>query len=46
VTEIKDDIKRLFDLGFETIIVRYRGASAAEQMQQLDRLLSEIVAKS
>jgi probable F420-dependent oxidoreductase len=46
VTEIKDDIKRLFDLGFETIIVRYRGASAAEQMQQFDRLLSEIVAKS
>src|SRR5262245_36363134 len=43
--EICDDIKRLFDLGFETIIVRHRGASAAEQQIQIERLIEEIIAK-
>ena len=43
--EICDDIKRLFDLGFETIIIRQRGASAAEQQIQIERFISEIVAK-
>jgi probable F420-dependent oxidoreductase len=42
--EICDDIKRLFDLGFETIIVRHRGASAAEQQIQIERLIDDIIA--
>ena len=44
--EVRDDIKRLFDLGFETIIVRHRGASVAEQMQQLDRFVTEIASQA
>jgi probable F420-dependent oxidoreductase len=43
VAEIIDDLKQLRDLGFAKIIVRYRGASAAEQMRQIDRFVSEIV---
>jgi probable F420-dependent oxidoreductase len=46
LTEVRDDIKRLFDLGFETIIVRHRGDSAAEQTQQIDRFVSEIASKA
>ena len=42
VAEITDDLKRLRDLGFGKIIVRYRGASASEQMRQIDRFVSEI----
>ena len=45
LAEITDDIKRLFDLGFQKIIVRYRGSSAAEQMRQIDRFVTEIVPK-
>jgi len=43
VAEIRDDLKRLFDLGFTKIIVRYRGSSAADQMRQIDRFVGEIV---
>jgi hypothetical protein len=46
LTEVREDIKRLFDLGFETIIVRHRGDSAAEQTQQIDRFVSEIASKA
>jgi probable F420-dependent oxidoreductase len=46
VPEITDDIKRLFDLGFERIIVRYRGASPAELTRQIDRFAGEIVPKA
>jgi probable F420-dependent oxidoreductase len=42
VAEIADDLKQLSDLGFGTIIVRYRGSSAKEQMRQIDGFLSEI----
>jgi probable F420-dependent oxidoreductase len=45
LAEITDDIKRLFDLGFGKIIVRYRGGTAAEQTSQIDRLVTEIVPK-
>jgi len=45
LAEITDDIKRLFDLGFTKIIVRYRGSSAADQMRQIDRFVGEIVPK-
>jgi len=30
-------------LGFNKIIVRYRGSSATEQMRQIDRFVGEIV---
>ncbi|HSR81739.1 MAG TPA: hypothetical protein VLL28_13270, partial [Hyphomicrobiaceae bacterium] len=42
LAEIADDLKQLRDLGFDHIIVRYRGTSATEQMQQIDRFVSEI----
>jgi probable F420-dependent oxidoreductase len=37
VAEIADDVRRLFDLGFQKIIVRCRGASAADVMDQVAR---------
>jgi len=45
LAEITDDIKRLHDLGFGKIIVRYRGSSAAELTSQIDRFATEIVPK-
>jgi probable F420-dependent oxidoreductase len=44
--EIGDDIKRLFDLGFQKIIVRYRGSNAADLTRQIDRFVTEIVPKA
>ena len=41
-----DDIKRLFDLGFHKIIVRYRGSNAADLTRQIDRFVTEIVPKA
>ena len=41
--EIIDDLKRLFDLGFDNIIVRYRGDSAHELTRQIDNFVDEIV---
>jgi probable F420-dependent oxidoreductase len=46
IDQITDDIKRLFDLGFRKIIVRYRGANAAELGSQIDRFVAEVVAKA
>jgi len=46
VAEIGDDIKRLFDLGFQKIIVRYRGSIAADLTRQIDRFVTEIVPKA
>ncbi|MGI9480514.1 MAG: hypothetical protein ACR2PI_27745, partial [Hyphomicrobiaceae bacterium] len=43
--EIIDDLKRLFDLGFDNIIVRYRGDSAQELTRQIDNFVDEIVPK-
>ena len=45
LAEITDDVKRLFELGFTKIIVRYRGNNAADQMSQIDRFVGEIVPK-
>lgn len=45
VAEIIDDVKRIRDLGFTRVIVRYRGASADEQHRQLARLADEIAPK-
>ena len=42
---MRDDFKRLFDLGFATIIVRHRGDKAAEQMHQIDRFITEIASE-
>mgnify|MGYP001826384278 FL=1 len=41
--EIIDDLKRLFDIGFDNIIVRYRGDSAHELTRQIDNFVDEIV---
>jgi probable F420-dependent oxidoreductase len=46
VAEIIDDVKRLFGLGFTTIIVRNRGTTAAELATQIDRFVTEIVPKA
>jgi hypothetical protein len=46
LTEIRDDIKRLLGLGFDTIIVRHRGGSAAEQMHQIERFITDIAARA
>jgi probable F420-dependent oxidoreductase len=45
MTEIIDDLKHLADMGFDKIIVRYRGSSSAELKTQIDRFVTEIVAK-
>src|SRR6478672_1511801 len=45
LAQITDDVKRLRELGFDKIIVRYRGNNAAEQMSQIDRFVEEIVPK-
>lgn len=41
--EIIDDLKRLFDLGFDNVIVRYRGDSPGELTRQIDNFVEEIV---
>ena len=43
--EITDDLKSIRDAGFSDIIVRYRGDSAAAQMEQMARFADEIVPK-
>ncbi len=43
--EIIDDLKRLFDLGFQNVIVRYRGDSASELTRQIEHFVSAIAPK-
>ncbi|MCA8927318.1 MAG: TIGR03619 family F420-dependent LLM class oxidoreductase [Alphaproteobacteria bacterium] len=43
--QIVDDLKAILDAGFQKIIVRYRGDSAAAQMEQMDRFADAIVPK-
>lgn len=43
--QIIDDLKSVFDAGFQSIIVRYRGDSAAEQMQQMEKFANDIAPK-
>jgi probable F420-dependent oxidoreductase len=45
VAQIIDDLKALFDLGFQTLIVRYHGSEAAEQRDAIRRFVSDIVPK-
>jgi probable F420-dependent oxidoreductase len=41
--EIMDDLRRLIDLGYSRVIVRYRGSDAEEQRQQLRILIENII---
>jgi probable F420-dependent oxidoreductase len=43
--DIVEDLRRLVDLGYNRIIVRYRGSDAAEQRTQLRILISQIIPK-
>jgi len=45
VAEIAEDLNRLFELGFQKVIVRYRGSNAADLRSQIDRFGTEIVLK-
>src|SRR5262245_39891460 len=42
---IVDDLRRLVDLGYSNIIVRYRGNDAEEQRKQLHTLIAHIIPK-
>ncbi len=44
-TEIVDDLRRLVDLGYRHVIVRYRGSDAEEQRKQLNIFISHIIPK-
>ncbi|MDA9975963.1 TIGR03619 family F420-dependent LLM class oxidoreductase, partial [Alphaproteobacteria bacterium] len=41
--QIIDDLKGILGAGFQSIVVRYRGDSAAAQTEQMDRFVSDIV---
>jgi probable F420-dependent oxidoreductase len=43
LAQIRDDLKAVFDLGFERVVVRYRGTSASEQRTQIARFVDELV---
>ena len=43
--QIIDDLKGILDAGFDNIIVRYRGASATEQTEQMERFAGDILPK-
>jgi probable F420-dependent oxidoreductase len=43
--QIIDDLKAILDAGFQSIIVRYRGDSAAAQTEQMEHFAAEIVPK-
>lgn len=45
VEEIIGDLRRLSELGFGKVVVRYRGSSADEMKRQIDRFVTEIVPK-
>jgi probable F420-dependent oxidoreductase len=46
VEEIIGDLRRMFELGFTRVVVRYRGSSAEEMRRQIDRFVTEIVPKA
>ena len=43
--EIVDDLRRLVDLGYSRIIVRYWGSDAEEQRKQLRIFIANIIPK-
>jgi len=38
-----DDLRRLIDLGYSRLIVRYRGSNADEQLKQLRIFIENII---
>ncbi len=44
VETIRDDVKRIADLGFRGVIMRYIGRDANEQQVQIDRFADEVMA--
>jgi hypothetical protein len=40
-----EDLRRLVDLGYSRIIVRYRGSDAEEQRKQLRSFIDHIIPK-
>ena len=42
-TEIVDDLRRILDAGFRTVIVRYRGDDAAEQKRELEEFAADVI---
>jgi len=44
-SEIVDDLRRLVDLGYNRVIVRYRGSDAEQQRQQLHSFIADIMPK-
>jgi probable F420-dependent oxidoreductase len=45
IDDIIEDLRKLFDLGFQKIIVRCRASSGEELTRQIDRFASDIVAR-
>jgi len=43
--DVVDDLRRLVDLGYSRVIVRYRGSDAAEQRQQLRIFIEDIISQ-
>src|SRR5882724_8244961 len=43
--DLVEDLRRLVDLGYDSVIVRYRGSDAEAQRQQLRLFLSDIMPK-
>ena len=43
--QITDDLKAILDAGFQKIVIRYRGDSAAAQMEQMEHFATDIAPK-
>jgi probable F420-dependent oxidoreductase len=43
--DLIDDLRRLVDLGYNSVIVRYRGNEAQEQRTQLHRFIADVMPK-
>ena len=43
--QIVDDLKAVLDAGFQRIVIRYRGDSAAAQMEQMERFAADVAPK-
>jgi hypothetical protein len=43
--DIRDDIRRFAEVGYDRFIVRYRGGDAEAQRVQLKQFMAEIMAK-
>ncbi|MBH69080.1 MAG: hypothetical protein CMM58_12050 [Rhodospirillaceae bacterium] len=43
--QIIDDLKSIFDAGFNSVVVRYRGESTKVQTEQMERFASDIIPK-